>query len=84
MFSQMDVIKVKRRILLYNDTLDDLTISTANISLSDFNPNEPIDLWWKNKTRHPQQSARKKYKKHKKTVKDTTDTSYSTDVVACN
>ena len=82
-FSQMNIIKVKRRTLLCNDTLDDLlTISTANIALSDFSPNEPIDLWWKDKIRRPKQSARKKYKKRKKTVKDTT--SSSTDVVTCD
>ena len=79
----MNVIKVKRRTLLSNDTLDDLlTISAASIPLSNFNPNEPIDHWWKDKTRRPKQSDRKKYKKRTKTVKDTT--SSSTDVVACD
>ena len=82
-FSQMNVIKIKRRTLLSNDTLDDLlTISAASIPLSDFNPNEPIDLWWKDKTRRPKQSGRKKHKKRTKTVKDIT--SSSTDVVACD
>ena len=91
-FSQMNVIKVKKRALLCNDTLDDLlTISTANIALNDFNPNEPIDLWWKDKIRRPKQNARKKYKKHKKTVEDTSSSSTdvvtsssSTDVVTCD
>ena len=46
-FSQMNVIKGKKRSLLTNDTLDDLlSISSANLPLSEFDPNEAIDLWW--------------------------------------
>jgi len=66
-FSQMNVIKGKRRSLLANDTLDDLlSISAANMPLRDFNSNEAIDLWWSDKIRRPNQSARKQYKKRTK------------------
>ena len=44
-FSQVNVIKIKKRALVCNNTLDDLTISTANIALNNFNSNEAIDLW---------------------------------------
>ena len=66
-FSQMNVIKGKKRSLLDNDTLDDLlSISASNIPLCDFNPNEAIDLWWNDKIRRPNQSARKQYRKRKR------------------
>ena len=57
-FSQMNVIKGKRRSLLANDTLDDLlSISAANIPLCHFDP-----IWWNNKVRHPNQNAQKQYR----------------------
>ena len=31
-----------------------------------YHPNEAIDLWCNDKVRHPNQNARKQYKKHKK------------------
>jgi len=62
----MNVIKDKEG--LY-DTLDDLlSISAANMPLSDFNPNEAIDLWWADKIGCSNQSIRKQYKKHAKTA----------------
>ena len=36
--------------------------------LCDFNPNEAIDLWWADKIRCPNQSARKQYKKRTKSA----------------
>ena len=47
-FSQMNVIKTKKRSLLSNKALDDLlTITSAHIPLKDFCPDDAIDLWWK-------------------------------------
>jgi len=41
-----NVIKAKKRSLLSNETLNDLlSISAANVSISDFDPNEAITLW---------------------------------------
>ena len=86
-FSQMNVIKGKRRSLLANDTLDDLlSISAANVPLCDFNPNEAIDLWWADKIRRPNQSARKQYKKRVKTAQavGTSQSTSSTIVSLCS
>ena len=63
-FSQMNVIKAKKRSLLSNKTLNDLlNILAANVSLSDFDPNEAITFRWIYKIWRPHQSARKQYRK---------------------
>ena len=60
-FSTLKVIKVDKRASLGNSTLDDLLVLNADkIPLQDFNPDPSIDLWWKAKTRRPNQ---KEYKK---------------------
>ena len=63
-FSTFKVIKVDKRSLLGNDTLDDLLVlNTDRIPLKDFNPDRSITMWWKAKTRRPNQHQRKEYKK---------------------
>ena len=59
MFSQVNIIKSNKRTSLTNETLDDLVmVSTMNIPLPEFNPDKAIDLWWREKTRRPNQSER--------------------------
>ena len=86
-FSQMKVIKTKRRSLLSNEALDDLlTITSEPIPLKEFSPDDAIDLWWKEKVRRPNQKPRKKYKRTKRT-KSTSTTSCntaSTSTAACS
>ena len=63
-FSQVNVIKTKKRCSLSNESLDDLlTITSAHVPLTDFCPDDAIDLWWKEKVRRPNQKARRPYKK---------------------
>jgi len=89
-FSQMNVIKGKKRSSLTNDTLDDLlSISSANLPLSEFDPNEAINLWWNEKIRRPNHSARKPYKKHKtrstaSCSSSSLSTSSSSSVIVCD
>ena len=64
-FSQVNIIKSNRRTSLTNETLDDLVmISTMDTPLAEFNPDKAIDLWWREKTRRPNQTTRKQYKKN--------------------
>ena len=66
-FSQVNVIKTKKRCSLSNESLDDLlTITSAQVPLKDFNPDDAIDLWWKDKVRRPNQKPRRPYKKRKR------------------
>ena len=63
-FSQMNVIKSKRRSSLSNGALDDLlTVASAKVPLKDFCPDDAIDLWWKDKVRRPNQKRRRPYRK---------------------
>ena len=74
-FSTLKVIKVDKRSLLGNDTLDDLLVlNTDLIPLKNFNPDPSITMWWKAKTRRPNQRQRKEYKKQSNTG-DQEDTS---------
>ena len=67
-FSQMKVIKTKRRSSLSNEALDDLlAITSEPVPLKEFSPDDAIDLWWKEKVRRPNQKPRKKYKRTKRT-----------------
>ena len=62
-FSLLGVIKVNKRSLLSNDTLDDLLLLNSDkIPLDKFDPNPAIDLWWSAKARRPSQKSRKQYK----------------------
>lgn len=76
-FSTLKVIKVDKRASLSNSTLNDLLVLNADkIPLQDFNPDPCIELWWKEKTRRPNQKPRKEYKKrsgHESTEKADTE-----------
>ena len=66
-FSQVSVIKTKKRCSLSNESLDDLlTITSAHVPLKDFCPYNAINLWWKEKVRRPNQKPRRPYKKRKR------------------
>ena len=66
-FSQVSVIKTKKRCSLSNESLDDLlTITSAHVPLKDFCPDNAINLWWKEKVRRPNQKPRRPYKKQKR------------------
>ena len=60
----MKLIKNKKRSSLRNETLDDLLALTVDpIPLKSFNPDASLELWWKDKLRHPNQQPRKAYGK---------------------
>ena len=62
-FSVLKLLKVDRRSSIGNETLKDLLmINTDGASMDNFNPDPSIDLWWRAKTRRPDQTKRKKYK----------------------
>ncbi len=80
-FSTTKVIKGDKRCSLNNDTLDDLLfLNTDKMSLTQFNPDESIDLWWADKTRRPNQSSRKEYSKRQQSEPSTSTESDETDV----
>ena len=59
-FSTSNVIKMDKRSLLLNESLDDLLmLNTDKVPLSRFNADSAIQLWWKDKTRRPNQTTRK-------------------------
>ena len=78
-FSQLNVIKTKKRTALSNDTMNDLlVIKTSKCELKDFSPESSIRIWWEAKTRRPNQRNRKQYAARKKsTVSSSTSTSNS-------
>lgn len=48
------MIKTDKRTLLTNESLDDLlSLTTADVPLKEFRPDDAIDLWWKDKIRKP-------------------------------
>ena len=47
LFSQLKIIKTKRRTNLHTSTLCDLEISMKGLPFSSFDANEAIDYWWK-------------------------------------
>ena len=56
----LGTIKVDKRTLLSNETLDDLLLLNLDkLPLEKFNPNPGINLWWSAKARRPLQKARK-------------------------
>ena len=58
-FSQVNVIKSKKRTSLSSNTLDDLLmVSTMTTPLKDFDPDSAIDLWWSDKVRRPTQKKK--------------------------
>lgn len=63
-FSQLNVVKTNKRTSLTNESLDDLLLLTSyTVPLKNFCPDDPIDLWWKDKVCRPHQRSRKQYKK---------------------
>ena len=63
-FSTLKLIKVDKRSLLANDTLDDLLVlNTDRVPMKEFKPDRSIHMWWNAKTRRPNQHPRKVYKK---------------------
>ena len=49
-----------------NELLDDLlVINVDKVSVEEFKADQSIDLWWRSKTRRPNQRARKVYEKKK-------------------
>ena len=62
-----------------NELLDDLlVINVEKVSVEDFNPDDSIEIWWKPKTRRPNQE-RKKYRKNETCVSAATTTSCDMD-----
>ena len=63
-FSTMKLIKAEKRSSMSNETLDDLlAINIDGVSVEDFDADHSIILWWKSKTRRPNQQPRKTYKR---------------------
>ena len=63
-FSTMKNIKLEKRSSMSNELLDDLlTINIDKTDVKDFTADHSIDLWWRAKTRRPNQQPRKQYKK---------------------
>ena len=59
-FSQVSIIKTT---LPQNDTLGDLLLlSTDQVPLQDFCPDAAVDLWWRSKSRRPDQRTRRPYR----------------------
>ena len=78
-FSTMKNIKVDKRSSMSNELLDDLlVINVDKVSIEEFKADHSIDLWWKSKTRRPNQPARKVYEKRKE-VQGTSSTSIDSD-----
>ena len=70
-FSTLKLIKVDKRSSLGNDLLDDLLVlNTDRVPLKDFNADESISLWWRDKVRRPNQRPRKEYEARCKSVQD--------------
>ena len=62
-FSVLGTIKIDKRSLLTNESLDDLVLLNSDkIPIDTFDPNPAIDLWWSAKARRPSQKTRKQYK----------------------
>ena len=62
-FSQVSIIKTNKRTLLSNDTLGDLLLlSTDQVPLQDFCSDAAVDLWWRSKSRRPDQRTRRPYR----------------------
>ena len=58
-----------------NELLDDLLIiNVEKVNIADFKADDSIELWWKAKTRRPNQQQRKDYKKKQWEIQDNSDT----------
>ena len=73
-------LKVDRRSLLGNETLDDLLLlNSDHVSLTEFNPDQNIKLWWNAKNRRPNQNPRREYRKRSATSSSDLDETSSVD-----
>ena len=78
-FSTMKNIKVEKRSSMSNELLDDLlVINVEKVNVEDFRADHSIELWWKAKTRRPNQQPRKEYRKKQREIQNT-DSSSDTD-----
>ena len=74
-FSTMKNIKQSKRSSMSNELLDDLLIiNVEKVNIADFKADDSIELWWKAKTRRPNQQQRKDYKKKQREIQDNSDT----------
>ena len=81
-FSTLKNIKLEKRSSMSNETLDDLlAINVDQVKVDDFQADHSIELWWKAKTRRPNQQARKTYRKKQEDQDASTSTS-DTDPVS--
>ena len=63
-FSTMKNIKQEKRSSMSNELLDDLlAINVEKVNVEEFDPDDSIELWWKAKTRRPNQRKRKSTEK---------------------
>ena len=63
----MKNIRADKRSSMSNELLDDLlVINVDKVNIEEFKADHSIDLWWRSKTRRPNQTARKVYEKGKK------------------
>ena len=71
-FSTLKVLKVDKRSVLGNNTLDDLLVlNTDHIPLKEFDPDRSIRLWWTSKKRRVIQGPRKEYQRKSRDQDDT-------------
>ena len=71
-FSTLKVLKVDKRSLLGNDTLDDLLVlNTDHIPLKEFDQDRSIRLWWTSKKRRVNQGPKKEYQRKSRDQDDT-------------
>ena len=74
----MKNIKQEKWSSMSNELLDDLlVINVKKVNVEDFNPDDSIELWWKAKTRHPNQKKRKEYRKKEMQSESTAATTSS-------
>ena len=71
-FSTLKVLKVDRRSLLGDDTLDNLLVlNTDHISLKELDADRSIRLWWTSKERRVNQCPKKEYQRKSRDQDDT-------------
>ena len=62
-FSQLNLIKTCKRATLAKESLQDLlALNSEKLQISEFNPDQAIQLWWEAKQRRPNQCQQKSYK----------------------
>ena len=75
-FSQLNIIKDKKRSSLGTQSLNDLlAVSAEKCALVDYSPDPAIKLWWESKQRRPGQSKRKQYQRQTRATGSTSSDS---------